>query len=154
MTTSTTTTTLAAGTGSSAGAARTGAHRRLVRAGSVAAAAAATGAIFAAGRAAGTDFTITDPGQHAVPHTFVLPEIVIVTLVIGLAGWLTLAFLERVTSRAQLVWSTLATVTVLLSLVPIWIEKASTDTRILLAVIHIAVGLVLIPMARTASRRV
>jgi hypothetical protein len=127
--------------------------RRLTRAGSVVAAAAAAGTVFAVGSAAGTDFTITDPGANSEPHTFVLPEIVIVTLVIGLAGWATLACLERVTSRARVVWSTLATAIVLLSLVPIWIERATTDTRILLAVLHVVVGVALIPMVRQHNRR-
>jgi hypothetical protein len=88
-----------------------------------------------------------------VPHTFVLPEIAIVTLVIGLAGWATLACLERVTSRGRAVWSVLATAIVLLSLVPIWIERATTETRLLLAVIHVVVGLALVPMVRVPARR-
>jgi hypothetical protein len=128
------------------------ADRRRTRAASVVAAAAATGVVFAAGRAAGTDVTITDPGAHAVPHTFVLPEIVGVTLVIGLVGWATLAVLERFTARARVIWSVLATAVVLLSLVPIWIERATTDTRVLLAVIHVVVGLALVPMVRDERR--
>jgi hypothetical protein len=92
----------------------------------------------------------TEPG--AVPHTFVLPGIAIVTLVIGLAGRGVLAFLERVTSRARLVRSVLATAIVLLSLPPIWIERATTDTRVLLAVIHVVVGLALVPMVRVSAR--
>jgi len=127
--------------------------RRRVRAASVVGASVSAAAVFAAGHAAGVDFTITDPKPGAVPHTFVLPEIAIVTLVIGLAGWATLACLERVTSRGRAVWSVLATAIVLLSLVPIWIERATTETRLLLAVIHVVVGLGLVPMVRVPARR-
>ena len=127
--------------------------RRRTRAASVVAAAVSTGAVFATGRAAGTDFTITDQAPEAVSHTFVLPEIMIVTLVIGLAGWASLAFLERITSRARVIWASLATAIVLLSLVPIWIERATTDTRVLLAVIHVVVGVALAPMVRNHDRR-
>ena len=127
--------------------------RRRTRAASVVAAAVSAGAVFAAGSAAGTDFTITDPTPEAVSHTFVLPEIMIVTLVIGLTGWATLALLERITSRARVIWASLATAIVLLSLVPIWIERATTDTRILLAAIHVVVGVALVPMVRNHDRR-
>jgi hypothetical protein len=44
-------------------------------------------------------------------------------------------------------------VVVLLSLVPIWIEQATTDTRVLLAVIHVAIGVALVPMLRVPARR-
>ncbi|GII24659.1 DUF6069 family protein [Planosporangium mesophilum] len=128
-------------------------RRRLTRAASVIGASCLTSAIFAIGRAAGTDFTITDPGPDGQSHTFVLPEIAIITLIIGLAGWATLAVLERFTSRARVIWIALATVIVLLSLPPIWIEQATTGTRALLAVIHVAVGLALIPMVRVPARR-
>jgi hypothetical protein len=132
----------------------TTATRRRVRAASVVGTAVAAAAVFAAGRTAGADFTITDPKPGAVPHTFVLPEIAIVTLVIGLAGWATLACLERFTSRARAVWSVLATTIVLLSLVPIWIEVATTQTRVWLAVVHVVVGLGLAPMVRVPTSSV
>jgi hypothetical protein len=37
---------------------------------------------------------------------------------------------------------------VLLSLPPIWIEQATTDTRFFLAAVHLAVGAALVPMVR------
>lgn len=127
--------------------------RRRVRAAAVGGAALATSALFLVGRTAGTDFTITDPGAAAVPHTFVLPEIAMITVLFGLLGWATLALLERYTSRARRIWTWLAGAVVALSLVPIGIERATTDTRIMLALIHIAVGAALVPMVRTSPRR-
>jgi Family of unknown function (DUF6069) len=128
-------------------------HRCLIRAAAVCGAALTTTAIFLIGRAAGADFTITDPGQGKIPHTFVAVEIATVTAVIGLLGWVVLAALERWTQRPRKIWSVLALVVVALSLVPIWIERADTDTRIGLAVIHIAVAVALLPLLRTASDR-
>jgi uncharacterized membrane protein len=125
-------------------------RRRLGRAATVVGAAVVTTAVFLAARAAGADFTITDPGEGKVPHTFVAAEIATVTVVFGLLGWLTLAALERWSRRAHRIWVTLALVVVLLSLVPIWIERATTETRLGLAVVHIVVGLALLPLLRFA----
>ena len=122
--------------------------RRLFRAVTVAGAALSSAAVFAVAHAAGTDFTITDPGQGKIPHTFVAPEIAIVTLVIGLAGWATLALLERWTRRPHLIWSVLAASVLVLSYVPIGIEVATTSTRIMLAVIHTVVAAALLPLLR------
>jgi hypothetical protein len=126
---------------------RDGGHRR-ARAAAVGAAAVATSLLFLAGRAAGTDFTITDPGTGKVPHTFVLPEIAVITLIIGLLGWATLAVLEHYTARAQRVWAVLAAGVLVLSFVPIGIEQATWDTRVVLTAIHIAVAAALLPMLR------
>jgi len=123
-------------------------HRRLGRLGTVAGAALITTGGFLILRAAGADFTITDPGQGKPPHTFVAPEIAMVTVFFGVLGWLTLAGLERWTRRPRKIWGSTALVVVLLSLVPIWIEVATTQTRFSLAVVHIVVGLTLVPLLR------
>ena len=125
---------------------RTASRRRRVRAAAVAGTVAITTGFFLVARAAGADFTITDPGTGKIPHTFVPPEIAIVTAVIGLLGWMTLAGLERCTRRADRIWTRLAVSIVLLSLVPIWIERATTQTRLSLAVVHILVGVCLLPL--------
>jgi hypothetical protein len=127
-------------------------HRRLVRAASIGAAAVATTTLFGLGRAAGADMTITDPVENAVPHTFVAPEIAMVTVVLGLAGWAVLALLERFTRHAHKIWGTLAAVVVVLSMPPIWIERATTETRLTLVCIHLAVGVALLPFLRTPKR--
>ena len=130
------------------------ARRRLGRTATVAGAVIVTTGVFLVARAAGADFTITDPGQAKVPHTFVPVEIAMVTTFFGLLGWGTLAMLERWTRRSRKVWGTLALAAVLLSLVPIWIERATTQTRFSLAVVHIVVYLALLPLlhfGRTSS---
>jgi uncharacterized protein DUF6069 len=129
------------------------ARRPLIRAAVVGGAAFAATATFLLARAAGAAFTITDPGAGKVPHTFVATEIAMVTVVIGLFGWATLAVLERWTSRARRIWTGLAVVVVLLSMPPIWIERATTSTRIGLVLVHLVVGLALLPLLRAGSDR-
>jgi hypothetical protein len=113
----------------------------------VAVALLATGTLYATGRALGTDFKLTDPGK-AEAHRLVLPEIVIFTLAFSLLGWGALALLERYTRRAMTVWTALAGAVLLLSFVPIALEQATADTKVLLAVIHAAVAVVLVPVFR------
>jgi Family of unknown function (DUF6069) len=133
---------------------RVAARRRAGRAATVAASALVTAGVFAAIRSAGADFTITGPGASAKPHTFVAPEIAVVTLVFGLAGWLTLSLLERWTRRPGRTWAALAAAVTALSLVPIWIEVATGATRAGLVVVHLVVAATLMPLLRwTPARR-
>jgi hypothetical protein len=146
-TTAATTATAAATTASAAPVTRP-TVRRLTRAAGVAGAGVATAVLFGVGRAAGADFTITDPGQGAVPHTFGPVEITVAAVVCGLLGWASLAVLERCTAGAARWWTMLAVAVTVLSLVPIGIELATTGTRLMLTAIHLAVGAVLIPVLR------
>jgi Family of unknown function (DUF6069) len=127
---------------------RRGSGDRRVRAAAVGAAGLATSLLFLAARALGTDFTITDPGAAKPPHTFILPEIAGFAVFFGLLGWGALALLERYTARARLVWTVLAATVLVLSFVPIGIEHATADTKVMLAVIHIAVAVALLPILR------
>jgi hypothetical protein len=122
--------------------------RRRVRVAAVAGAALLSSLLFLVARAFGTDFTITDPGVGKPPHTFVLPEITGISLFFALLGWAALAVLERYTTRAARVWGVLATTVLVLSMVPIGIERATPDTKLMLAVIHVAVAVALVPMIR------
>jgi hypothetical protein len=121
---------------------------RLTRLGLVAGAGLTNTVIFLVAHAAGTNFTITDPGAAAKSHTFAAAEIGIFSVIFALAGWATFAALERWTRRPQVIWAVLATFVVLLSFVPIGIEHATTSTRIMLGVIHTMVALALLPMLR------
>jgi hypothetical protein len=127
---------------------RRGSGHRRVRAAAVGTAGVATSLLFLAARPLGTDFTITDPGVGKPPHTFILPEIAMFAVVFGLLGWGALALLERYTARARLVWTVLAATVLVLSFVPIGIEHGTADTKVMLAVIHIAVAGALLPMLR------
>jgi heme A synthase len=125
--------------------------RRRVRATAVVTAVLVNSVLYLGARALGTDFQITDPGKTEA-HQFVLPEIALFTAFFALLGWGSLAVLERVTRRAKAVWTMLAGTVLVLSFVPIGIEQATPATRAMLAVIHIAVAVALVPMLRTPAR--
>jgi hypothetical protein len=121
--------------------------RRRQRARAVGAAVAGTSLLYLGARAAGTDFVLTDPRATA-SHPLILPEIAVFALVFALLGWGTLALLERVTRHAKAIWGVLAGTVLAASFVPIFVERATVDTRIMLCLIHVAVAAALLPMLR------
>ncbi|MEO3929877.1 DUF6069 family protein [Micromonosporaceae bacterium B7E4] len=125
---------------------------RRLRLGAVGAAVLVNSVIYLGGRAFGTDFVLTDPG-NPVPHPLIVAEIAVITAVFGLLGWGSLALLERFTRRARQIWAVLATVVLALSFVPLGIELATVDTKILLGVMHLVVAAALFPMLRQTPVR-
>ncbi|MBC6459006.1 DUF6069 family protein [Actinomadura sp. HBU206391] len=123
---------------------------RRARSLAVGAAVLANSLIYLVAHALGTDFKLTDPGK-AEAHALILPEIIVFTLVPCLLGWGALALLERYTRHAKAIWTVLATVVLALSFVPLAIEHATTDTKIVLSVIHLVVAAVLVPVLRRSS---
>lgn len=71
-----------------------------------------------------------------------------------LVGWLLLAILERFAAKARTIWTWIAVVVTILSLAsPAAAQDATGDTKISLALMHIAVAAVVIPIfARTSPR--
>jgi hypothetical protein len=138
------TTTRPAGT-----AAATPARRRLRRGGAVLGAVAANGVLWSVGAAFGVDYRLSDSAGSAI---IALPVALIATALFALLGWGALAVLERVSRRAQAIWTGLAVGVAALSEVPIFLEQATTGTRVALFILHAAVAAVLIPTFR-ASRR-
>jgi hypothetical protein len=79
---------------------------------------------------------------------------VIFSIIPALLGWALFAGLERVTSRAPLIWTVVALVALLVSFAPLFGVEASGGSKVVLALIHIAVAAVLIPgFLRTAKSR-
>ena len=79
-------------------------------------------------------------------------EAVLISSLLGsLFGWGVLALLEQRTARARTIWTGLATAGVLASLSLPLIAGATISTKATLAVMHLAVGAVLIPAMRRAS---
>jgi hypothetical protein len=100
--------------------------------------------------ATGVDFVLSDDmGTAAIS----LPVTAVATAIFGLLGWGTLALLERFTRRARAIWTGLAVAITALSIVPIFLEHATTGTRIGLTVLHLAVAAVLVPVFRATARR-
>lgn len=82
-------------------------------------------------------------------------NVVFASTVASLAGWGLLAVLERFTSRARTAWTVIAALAALLSLGgPFSGAEITTTNRVVLALLHIVVAAVLIPLlARTSPRR-
>jgi hypothetical protein len=73
------------------------------------------------------------------------------TLIASLAGWALLALLERRTSRARSIWTVVAIVVLLASVsLPLSIAT-TTGSKIVLALMHLAVAAVLIPVLRRVA---
>ncbi len=119
--------------------------RRRIRAAAVGGTVLANTLLWLGADALGVDFVLTDSAGTGVVG--LVPTIAF-TVIFALLGWGTLALLERFTRRARTIWTVLATVVLLLSMVPIFLEQATTGTRTALVLIHLAVAAVLIPALR------
>ena len=124
--------------------------RRGLRAGAVVGAVLANCLLWLVASALGADFVLSDSVGKVVLG---LGTIIVFTLGFALLGWGTLAVLERFPRRARTTWTVIATVVLLLSLVPIFLEHATTGTRTALVLIHLAVAAVLIPALRAYPQR-
>lgn len=113
-------------------------------------AAAATLTVWAvAGPLAGVDLSVrlgSATAQHIGPAT-----VAIMTILAGLAAWGLLTVLERFTPRARTLWTTIALITLALSLSGPLSGGVSTPTKVALASMHLAAAAVLIPMLTRRS---
>jgi hypothetical protein len=116
--------------------------RRRRRALGIVAAVVVTLAVWLVGHLAGADYWITDSQGSARIDAVVTAS---VTVILGLVGWGVLALLERVTRYGTTVWTVLAVAVVVASEVPVVLVDATTATHVALAVVHLAVGAVLVP---------
>ncbi|MEW1754595.1 DUF6069 family protein [Streptomyces angustmyceticus] len=87
--------------------------------------------------------------QHIGPAAVVLAS-----LVVGLAAWALLALLERLTARARRVWTVVAVVVLVLSLIAPLQSGVTTGAKVTLLCMHLVAAAVLVPaLARPAVRR-
>jgi Family of unknown function (DUF6069) len=95
------------------------------------------------------------------PQDLTAGPIVVASLVAGLAAWLALALLERLTRHARAAWVALATLTLAASLgAPLSGRGIDGGSRLVLALLHLTVGALLIvllprtsPPAQSATPR-
>jgi predicted permease len=85
------------------------------------------------------------------PQTVGAGYVVGATLIASLAGWGLLALLERRTARARSIWTVAAVVVLLVSLALPLAAGTTTASKSVLALMHIAVAAVLIPVLRGGS---
>ncbi|MFI6207699.1 DUF6069 family protein [Streptomyces sp. NPDC051041] len=82
-----------------------------------------------------------------------LPAVLIGVAVIGLLGWGLLALLEKFAAgRARTVWTVAAVVVLVLSLfAPVFGAGLTAGNKITLVLLHLAVGVVLVPAFRRTT---
>ncbi|MEV0155216.1 DUF6069 family protein [Micromonospora sp. NPDC050686] len=79
--------------------------------------------------------------------------VAVTTLLTGLAGWASLALLERWTRRARPAWTGLALVVLLVSLLPPLAQGVGAGAKLTLVALHLTAGLLVPLLRRTAGRR-
>ncbi|MFI2478786.1 DUF6069 family protein [Nocardia xishanensis] len=80
-----------------------------------------------------------------------LPQVVGSTLVVSLLASATRKWLNRFADRAATIWTRLAITVLLVSLAPMAYVQASGSTKATLALMHIAVAAVLVPLLASGS---
>lgn len=100
----------------------------------------------------GHDLVVQQKGQE--PQDLGAAAIGVFALAPSLLGWAALAVLERVTPLAARIWTAAAVILLAISFLPIMGVEATGGTKAVLALTHVAVGAVLIPVFwRTAATR-
>jgi len=88
-----------------------------------------------------------------VPQDLTAGPVVVASLVAGLAAWLALAVLERLTRHARAAWVTLATLVLAASLgAPLSGRGIDGGSRLVLTLLHLTVGALLIALLPRTSQ--
>ncbi|WP_106396844.1 DUF6069 family protein [Actinocorallia populi] len=121
--------------------------RALAVAGSVVAA----GAVWVVGEPLlGQELVVEQPGQE--PRDLGAGAFLVFSLASALLGWALLAVLERATSHAARIWTAVAVAVLAVSFLPLTGVEATGGTKAVLALAHLAVGAVLIPVFWRTTR--
>ena len=127
------------------------ARRRRDRTLAVLAATVATLALWvAAVPVAGVDLVARNGGTE---QTVTPVAVGVSTVLAGLAGWALLAVLERFTARARAVWTGVAGLALLLSLLGPLSGGVGTTATLTLVAMHLLAAAVLVPLLRRTARR-
>ncbi|GIJ30017.1 hypothetical protein Vqi01_51790 [Micromonospora qiuiae] len=87
-----------------------------------------------------------DPRNGRAPGVISLPFTATLTLAVCLLSWGARALLDRLTRRAPIIWTVLAVLVLLASFLPLLIVEATGAAKAILALMHVAVAAVLIPV--------
>lgn len=107
-------------------------------------------AVWSIATVAGTRLTVD---QGAGPQDVTVLAVIVTSALAALLGWGLLAVLERLSARATMIWTGIAVVVLVLSLVPASLVDASAGTRVALVLMHLVVGAVVILGLRQGARR-
>ena len=132
-----------------------GIGRRVVRLTAVAAAMASALAIWViAELALGIDLRAPAFDGSAETLPIRVQDVLLVSALLSFAGWAFIAVLERLTARARRVWLVIAIAALVLSLgTPLAGVGITLANRLVLMLMHLAVGSVLIPVLYRSSPR-
>ena len=98
----------------------------------------------------GQELVVEQPGQE--PRDLGAGAFLIFSLLSALLGWALLAVLEKVTPHAARISTAVAVVVLVLSFLPVVSVEASGGAKAVLALAHLAVGAVLIPLFWRTTR--
>lgn len=105
----------------------------------------ATALLWTAARSLGVELRV-DARNGRPPQVVGLPLVAGSTLVLSLLASATRKWLDRLTDRAPTVWTRLAVTVLLVSLAPMTYVQASGSAKATLALMHLAVAAVLVPL--------
>ena len=99
---------------------------------------------------AGASMEVTSPLVGTIPINALLVALTAIPL--ALAAWGLLAILERKARQPRKIWTITAVVVLVLSLLPLPFLDANVGTKVALAAMHLATGLVLLLALPRGSR--
>jgi hypothetical protein len=102
--------------------------------------------ILTVGRVANGEFPIAHVGGD--DQTIGFARVIVVTTLAGLVAWGLLALLERSTSRAKAIWTAVAVIVFVLSLLGPLGSGVNTSSTVVLASMHVGAAATIIPLMR------
>jgi hypothetical protein len=84
-------------------------------------------------------------------QTIGFAQVIVVTLLVGGIAWGLLALLERMTSRAAAIWTAIAIIVFVLSLLGPLGSGLDTSSKIVLACMHVGSAAPIIPLMRRSA---
>ncbi len=95
---------------------------------------------------------LTVPGGNGRPSFDIgLPMVLLFSMGAGFLGWGLAALLEKATPKGTKIWVAIAVVVLIASFGPLVLSEMATGTRIVLGLLHLVVGVVLIPGIKHTS---
>ena len=96
--------------------------------------------ILIAGRIVNGEFPVADD------QSIEFPQVIFVTILVGLVAWGLLALLERTTTRAASIWLAVATLIFLISLIGPLVQGENASSKVVLALMHLGAFMTIAPL--------
>lgn len=105
--------------------------------------------ILIAGRVVNGEYPVATVGSDE--QTIGFAQVIVVTVLVGLVASGLLALLERTTSRATVIWTAIAIIVFVLSLLGPFESGADTSSKVVLACSHVGAMATIIPLMRRSA---